>query len=132
MTYRLVLFLASAVFLGAAISLFAEEAGPGREPPPLQSGKASYYSNRLKNRPTANGERYRPDKLTAAHPRLPFGTLVRVTRPKTGQSVMVRINDRGPYAGGRIIDLSRKAAEALGMVRAGVARVTVEVITLGE
>jgi len=132
MTYRLLALLAAAVFFGTAIGLYAEEADPIPELPPPQSGKASYYSDRLKNRPTASGEPYLPGKLTAAHPRLPFGTFVRVTRPKTGRSVVVRINDRGPYAKGRIIDLSRKAAEALGIVRAGVAQVTVEVISLGE
>lgn len=100
--------------------------------PPPQQGKASYYSDFLTNRPTANGERYHPDKLTAAHRRLPFGTLVRVTRPDTGQSVVVRINDRGPYAKGRIIDLSKKAAKALGIIRKGVARVRLEIISLGE
>ncbi len=132
MTRRLLPLLVSALLFGTAIGLYAEETDPIPESPPPQSGKASYYSDRLKNRPTASGEPYRPEKLTAAHRRLPFGTMVRVTRPKTGKSVVVRINDRGPYAGGRIIDLSRKAAEALGIVRAGVARVTVEVISLGE
>jgi rare lipoprotein A len=109
----------------------SEATEKGQLPPP-QDGNASYYSDMLKNRPTASGERYHPEKLTAAHRHLPFGTLVRVTRPKTGQSVVVRINDRGPYAKGRIIDLSRKAAKALGLIRAGVGRVRLEVISLGE
>jgi rare lipoprotein A len=114
------------------VELSAEADAENTPLPPPQVGKASYYSDRLKNRPTASGERYHPGKLTAAHPRLPFGTMVRVIRPKTGKSVIVRINDRGPYAKDRIIDLSRKAAEALGIIRAGVARVRLEVISLGE
>lgn len=93
-----------------------------------QVGLASYYADRFHGRRTASGERYHVRKLTAAHRRLPFGTVVRVTRLKTGASVKVRINDRGPFVKGRIIDLSRAAAEELGMLRAGVAKVEVRVI----
>lgn len=88
-------------------------------------GMASYYSY---GRYTANGERFNPNALTAAHRTLPFGTKVRVTHRKSGRSVVVRINDRGPFAKRRIIDVSRGAARALGMTQAGVARVTLEVI----
>jgi rare lipoprotein A len=92
-------------------------------------GRASYYSDSLAGNRTANGERYNPRALTAAHRSLAFGTHVRVTRPDTGSSVVVRINDRGPFAGRRrIIDLSRRAAQELGMVRAGVVDVEVEVL----
>lgn len=92
-------------------------------------GKASYYSDSLAGRSTANGEPYDPKKLTAAHLELPFGTMVRVTRVDNGKQVVVRINDRGPYGGrGRIIDLSRRAAERLDMIRAGVVDVEVEIL----
>ncbi len=132
MRHHFVLLMVAAALLAAADDLSAEGTHQDPQSPPPQAGKASYYSDLLKNRPTANGERYHPEKLTAAHRRLPFGSLVRVIRPKTGQSVVVRINDRGPYAKGRIIDLSRKAAEAIGIIRAGVANVRLEVVSLGE
>lgn len=93
-----------------------------------QVGYASYYSDRFHGRRTASGERYHVRKLTAAHRRLPFGTLVRVRVLKTGASVKVRINDRGPFVKGRIIDLSRAAAKELGMLRTGVAKVEVRII----
>jgi rare lipoprotein A len=91
------------------------------------SGKASYY---WEDQRTATGERFDRRAMTAAHKTLPFGTRVRVTRNDTGKSVIVRINDRGPYKGGRIIDLSERAAEGLGMTGVGVAAVKLEV--LGE
>jgi rare lipoprotein A len=94
---------------------------------------ATFYSSRLAGRRTASGERYDPEALTAAHKTLPLGTLVRVTRidaagAPLSPSVVVRVNDRGPYAPGRILDLSLAAARRLGMLRAGVVRVRVEVI----
>ncbi|MEZ4221357.1 MAG: septal ring lytic transglycosylase RlpA family protein [Polyangiaceae bacterium] len=98
----------------------------------VERGKATYYSDRLAGRPTASGEPYRPTALTAAHRKLPFGSKVRVIREDTGRHVIVVINDRGPFAGGgRIIDLSRAAAEQLDMMRAGVVTVRVEVLELG-
>jgi rare lipoprotein A len=91
---------------------------------------ATYYADRFTGRKTANGERYDPGKLTAAHKTLPMGTVVRVTRVDgEGEAVIVRINDRGPYAAGRVIDLSKAAAKRLGMLRAGVVKVRVEVIS---
>lgn len=96
----------------------------------VQQGYASYYSDRLAGRSTANGEAYDPSELTAAHRTLPFGTRVAVRRVDTGARVDVRINDRGPFAGRqRIIDLSRAAAEAIAMIRAGVVAVTVQVLS---
>jgi len=83
-------------------------------------GMASFYHE---PQPTASGERFHADGISAAHRTLPFGTQVRVTYMATGQSVVVRINDRGPYVGGRIIDLSRGAARAIGMHGAGVGKV---------
>lgn len=93
-----------------------------------QEGHASYYSDSFHGRKTANGERFNQSALTAAHKTLPLGTKVRVTRVKTGDSVVVRINDRGPYARGRVIDLSRQAARDLGIVGAGVGKVRIEVL----
>lgn len=78
-------------------------------------GNASWYGSELAGRRTANGERFNPNGLTAAHRSLPFGTRVRVTNRVTGRSVVVRINDRGPFVGGRQIDLARGAARAIGM-----------------
>ena len=89
----------------------------------FQQGSASWYGDKFHNRLTANGERYNMNAMTAAHKTLPFGTLVRVESPSTGKSVVVRINDRGPYAKGRIIDLSRAAATQLGVKDMGVYRV---------
>lgn len=97
-------------------------------------GQASYYGNEPgEGGPlTANGERYNSGGLTAAHRTLPFGTRVRVTSPNTGRSVVVRINDRGPFAPGRIIDLSVGAARAIGLTNAGVGTVRMDVIGGGE
>jgi rare lipoprotein A len=97
-------------------------------------GQASYYGNEPgEGGPlTANGERYNSGGLTAAHRTLPFGTKVRVTSPNTGRSVVVRINDRGPFIGGRIIDLSVGAARAIGLTKSGVGTVRMEVLGGGE
>jgi rare lipoprotein A len=97
-----------------------------------QVGAASYYSDSLAGETTANGESYNPGELTAAHRTLPFGTRVAVRRIDNDRSVVVRINDRGPFAGGRIIDLSRAAAAALQMLRAGVVRVELEVLSVPQ
>lgn len=91
-----------------------------------QTGFASWYHAEHGYRLTADGERYRPDTLTAAHRFLPFGTEVLVTDLATGRSVVVRINDRGPFVAGRIIDLSPKAATLLGMQHEGVIRVRLQ------
>lgn len=89
-------------------------------------GEASFYADKFHGRPTASGERFDNGRLTAAHRTLPFGTKVRVTNLANGRSVVVRVNDRGPFVKGRIIDLSRAAAQRIDMVRAGVVRVKVE------
>jgi rare lipoprotein A len=89
-------------------------------PAAAQCGKASWYA--LHSR-TASGERMNPSAMTAAHRSLPFGTKVRVTNNRNGKSVVVRINDRGPFIRGRIIDLSKAAAQRIGMVRSGHAAV---------
>jgi rare lipoprotein A len=92
----------------------------------VQTGKASYYSKKFNGRRTASGEKFRSSKRTAAHKTLPFGTKVKVTNLQNGKSVKVRINDRGPFVAGRVIDLSRKAARKIGMLEAGVANVKLE------
>ena len=91
-----------------------------------QTGKASYYANNFNGRKTASGETFRNSKLTAAHKTLPFGTKVKVTNLKNGKSVKVRINDRGPFVTGRIIDLSKKAAKKIDMVDEGVGNVKIK------
>ncbi|HKU36618.1 MAG TPA: septal ring lytic transglycosylase RlpA family protein [Polyangiales bacterium] len=96
-------------------------------------GVASWYGEDFAGRSTANGEVYDPNEYTAAHRTLPFGTILRVTRKKTGDWVLVRINDRGPYGKRkRLLDLSRQAAKRLGMLHDGVAQVRAEVLELGE
>lgn len=91
-----------------------------------EQGKASWYGERFRGKPTASGEPFDPDDFTAAHRTLPFGTRVRVVVLESGRSVEVRINDRGPFVHGRIIDLSKAAAQRVGIQRLGVARVRIE------
>ncbi len=93
----------------------------------LESGIASWYGGRWHGRKTASGERYDQNSMTAAHKRLPFNTRVRVTNLGTGQSCVVRINNRGPHVRGRVIDLSRAAADRIGVRSKGLARVKLEV-----
>jgi rare lipoprotein A len=97
-----------------------------------QTGKASFYADKFEGHLTANGEKYRHDKLTAAHRSLPFGTKLRVTNLANQLTVDVVVNDRGPYADGRIIDLSKSAAEKLGFVNQGLADVKLDVIDAGD
>ncbi len=91
-----------------------------------QTGNASYYGARHHGKRTASGEPFDQHGLTAAHRQLPFGTRVLVTNLSNNQSVVVRINDRGPHTRGRLIDLSRQAAEQLGMLSSGTAKVRVQ------
>ncbi|WP_210489656.1 septal ring lytic transglycosylase RlpA family protein [Rufibacter aurantiacus] len=97
-----------------------------------EKGKASYYSDKLRGNKMANGDRYKPGKRTAAHKKLPFGTKVKVTNPQNGRSVKVRITDRGPFAPGRIIDLSKSAARKLDMEKSGIVSVQMEVVKEGK
>jgi rare lipoprotein A len=94
----------------------------------VQEGPVSWYGGQFQDRPTASGELFDATALTMAHPTLPFGTQVRVTNLRNGRSVIVRVNDRGPFVGKRIADLSRAAAIEIGMVRRGVASVRLEVL----
>ncbi|MEM9856855.1 MAG: septal ring lytic transglycosylase RlpA family protein [Bacteroidota bacterium] len=93
-----------------------------------EKGKASYYADKFKGHKTASGEEYAPGQLTAAHRRLPFGTYVEVTNLRNGLSVKVKINDRGPFIKGRVIDLSKAAAQQLDMIHDGVVEVELSVI----
>ena len=91
-------------------------------------GLASYYADKYHGKTTASGEVFDTHELTAAHRTLPFGTRVKVTHLENNRSVIVRINDRGPFVEGRVIDVSRAAAEELQIIRAGLAKVRVEII----
>lgn len=93
-----------------------------------QTGKISYYSYECKNKFTASGERFNPDALTAAHRKLPFGTMIKVTNLNNGESVSVKITDRGPYSGNRILDLSVGAAKKIHMVSNGIVNASIEVM----
>jgi rare lipoprotein A len=98
----------------------------------VQTGKASFYADKFEGSPTASGEKYKHNKLTAAHRSLPFGTVVRVTNVANNETVEVVINDRGPFVDNRVIDLSKSAAEKLGFINQGLADVKVEVIDAGD
>lgn len=98
----------------------------------VHKGKASYYADKFEGRLTASGVKYKHSKLTAAHRLLPFGTKVKVTNMANNKTVIVEINDRGPFVSGRIIDLSKSAAEKLDFVHAGIADVSIEVIDHGD
>ena len=95
---------------------------------PMRSGEASYYGHELAGNRTASGETFDPERLTAAHRTLPLGSRVRVTNPRNGESVVVRINDRGPFHGNRVIDLSTSAARTIGLIRSGTGRVTLALL----
>jgi rare lipoprotein A len=93
-----------------------------------ETGVASWYGPKFHGRKTASGEKYNQNAMTAAHKTLPFGTKVRVKNVKNDKSVIVRINDRGPFAKGRIIDVSRAAAKKLDMINSGTAKVNIKVV----
>jgi len=117
-----------------AVRKEAPPAPPEREAPPprherhIQTGVASYYGTEFDGRLTASGVPYHSSQMTCAHRTLPFGTVLRVTDVETKRNVVVKVTDRGPYAKGRVIDLSLAAARELGIVKRGVARVTIEVV----
>lgn len=119
---RSALAVALATSLALSVPLATDAAAGTRD------GIASYYGKRFHGRRTANGERFNMNAMTAAHRTLPFGTRVKVTNPRNGRSVTVRINDRGPFHGNRSIDLSRAAAARIGLVHAGVGKVKMEIL----
>lgn len=110
----------------AAAAVPVEAAEPEAEE--IAQGTASYYGNEFAGSRTANGERFNPNALTAAHRTLPMGSRLRVTNVRNGRSVTVRVNDRGPFHGNRILDVSLAAAKEIGMVRAGKALVKLELL----
>lgn len=118
--------LGAPVLRGRSGHLISLDGERGRS---VRVGRASWYGGRWHGRPTATGEIYDQNSLTAAHRTLPFGTLVRVTNLSNGKQVTVRINNRGPYVAGRDIDLSRAAAEAIDLIGPGVAPVAIEVLS---
>jgi rare lipoprotein A len=137
----LVLLPALAALQGCAVPLTQSPEAPSQEAAqdevaptteaerePFQRGIASWYGLPFHGRRTANGERFDMNALTAAHPSLPFGTRVKVRSLVNGREVIVRINDRGPFAPGRIIDLSHAAARAIGLVGFGVKRVSLTLV----
>ena len=115
------------LFLLAVLSGLTSFNMPGKP----EYGKASVYSDKMQGRPTSSGERYDKNQLTCAHKTHTFGTRLRVTRVDNGKYVEVRVNDRGPFLDGYVVDLSRRAAEAIGLVREGQTRVKIEVIGSG-
>ncbi|MDM8545366.1 septal ring lytic transglycosylase RlpA family protein [Candidatus Venteria ishoeyi] len=117
------IFILMVLLSTAFLSVHANEASDFEH----QTGLASYYSDKLQGRSTASGQPYDKDKLSAAHLSLPFGTLLRVTNLANGKHVIIPVNDRGPYRDKRIIDVSRKAAEALDMISAGIIKVSIEI-----
>ena len=114
-----------------SIEAVQEDGESGLESAPLERGIASWYGLPFHGRRTASGERFDMNALTAAHPTLPFGTRVRVRSLVNGREVTVRINDRGPYARGRIIDLSHAAARAIGLLSRGTKAVELTVVDGG-
>jgi len=120
--------LARAEAPGEQLASIVAAPDPFAEAPSGLTGIASWYGYHHNGRRTADGEIYHSRLLTAAHRGLPFGTLVKVTNLKSGNQVVVRINDRGPYAPGRVIDLSEGAARRLGMLADGLAPVSIEII----
>ena len=120
--------IAGSVFVSSVLGVGVANAKETNSGPKVISGSASWYGGQFHGRKTANGERFNMHDLTAAHRSLPFGTKVRVTNQKNGKSVVVRINDRGPFVGKRVIDLSRGAAQAVNMLGTGVAPVKLQVL----
>ena len=93
-----------------------------------ESGEASFYDDKFQNRKTASGERYNHSSKTAAHNKIPFGSSVKVTNKNNGKSVVVKVNDRGPFVKGRVIDLSKSAFSSIGNPSSGVINVSIEVV----
>jgi rare lipoprotein A (peptidoglycan hydrolase) len=120
------------LLIGAGAIAYRHIVAPSQAaaPAPIKqlAGTASWYGQHWRGRPTASGVRFDPNRLTAAHRTLPLDTRVRVTNLQNARSVTVLINDRGPYVGGRVIDLSRAAAHRLGMVKEGLAPVRIKVL----
>jgi rare lipoprotein A len=121
---------------GCSSPRFATRPGSGSSTPgrhaTVEEGYASYYAEEFHGRKTSNGETYDMNSLTAAHPTLPFNTKVRVNNTQNGKSVVVRINDRGPFKDNRIMDLSLSAAKTIGLIGPGTAWVKLEILEIGS
>lgn len=130
-TVILLLFLASCGIVRQASESQPETSGT-EDGMVLEEGVASWYGSKFHGRATANGETYNMNAFTAAHRTLPFNTVVRVENLDTGKEVVVRINDRGPYVGNRVIDLSRRAAQEVDMEDAGTANVRLILVEEGD
>ena len=115
-------------FLALAVLALALPFGAARATVTIQEGLVSWYGEHFHSRPTASGELFDSGAMTMAHPTLPFGTKVKVTNLRNGRTVVLRVNDRGPFVGRRIADLSQAAAASLGMMRRGIAHVRIEVL----
>jgi rare lipoprotein A len=124
-----VLSLLVVLVYGCATTSRPQQPAPG---PQVERGVASWYGEEFAGRTTANGEIFDPSQLTAAHRTLPFGTVLDITNPKTQQTVRVRVNDRGPYIGGRVIDLSYAAAQKIGLIEPGIGEVQIAVVRMGS
>ncbi len=122
---RVLLFITLTMISGCSQTPLTNSSYPSSN---YETGKASYYADKYQGRQTANGERFNQNARTAAHKRLAFGTWVKVTNTSNGKSVVVRINDRGPFIKGRIIDLSKSAFSAIANRRLGVVKVVVKVV----
>jgi rare lipoprotein A len=128
-------FLWIPVMFLAAQSINAPLVARSNEPvKPLKTwvGNASWYGNNFDGKKTANGEEFDSEALTAAHPNLPFGSIVRVVNPRNGKFEVVRINDRGPYQEGREIDVSYRVARKIGLTQAGITKVRLELMQLPQ
>lgn len=128
-SHLLSLAMGAGILFTAALSTHANAQTAGQiEPGTIVEGKVSWYGKKFTGRKTASGERFDHTAMTMAHPSWPFGTKVKVTNPATSQSVILRINDRGPSIPGRIADVSSGAAEKLSLIKIGVAPLRLEVI----
>ena len=124
--------LLAALVAALAVPASAQTVTPGGRRAEARRGVASFYAASLHGRPTASGARYDRGAFTAAHRTLPFGTVLRVTNTRNGRAVYVRVNDRGPFHRGRVLDVSGAAADYLRMRGAGTASISYEVIPRGE
>ncbi|MGF1644484.1 MAG: septal ring lytic transglycosylase RlpA family protein [Thiotrichales bacterium] len=130
MTSKKSFALAIALLLASTLpNGLSAKARPNADSKPHEHGTASYYGDRFHGKPTASGEIFDKNALTAAHLRLPFGTRVKVTNLKNKKTAVVTINDRGPFAASRVIDVSKRVAKELGFVRHGVTKVRLEVLS---
>ena len=126
MKNKFLFFLCLVLLIGACRSKKISSSIPGEGKIETETGIASYYADEFNGRKTANGEIFNQSKLTAAHKKIAFGTNVKVTNLSNNKSVVVKVNDRGPFVSGRIIDLSKAAAKQIDLIAPGIAKVKIE------